>query len=69
MDRVSPEVATISMGKREDKQQSMGHATTELPRSPGHKFYEKLNELLAGAKFDQQVEALCERFYAEASHW
>ena len=57
----------MSMGKREEKQQSMWHATTELPRSPGHKFYEKLNELLAGAKFDQKVEALCERFYAEES--
>ena len=54
----------MSMGKREEKQQSMWHSTTELPRSPGHKFYEKLNELLAGAKFDHQVEALCERFYA-----
>jgi transposase len=67
MDRVSAEVATMSMGKREEKQQPMWHSATELPRSPGHKFYEKLNELLAGARFDRQVEALCERFYAAES--
>lgn len=67
MDRVSAEVAAMSMGKREEKQQPMWHSATELPRSPGHKFYEKLNELLAGAKFDQRVEALCERFYAAES--
>jgi transposase len=67
MDRVGAEVAAMSMGKREGKQQPMWHSATELPRSPGHKFYEKLNDLLAGAKFDQQVEALCERFYAAES--
>jgi transposase len=53
----------MSMGKREEKQQPIWHAATELPRSPGHKFYEKLNELLAGANFDRRVEALCARFY------
>lgn len=56
----------MSMGRREEKQQSMWHAATELPQSPGHKFYEKLNELLAGANFDRRVESLCSRFYAEA---
>ena len=33
-------------------------ATHELPRSAGHVFYEKLNELLAEAGFDGQVEHL-----------
>jgi transposase len=54
----------MSMGKREEKQQPLWHAAAELPRSPGHKFYEKLNELLAKASFDRRVEALCARFYA-----
>jgi transposase len=38
-------------------------AATELPRSPGHSFYEKLNRLLAEADFDRQVEALCRPYY------
>jgi transposase len=48
------------MGRRTDKQAPMWVGTTELPRSPGHRFYEKLNELLRAAGFDKQVEALCE---------
>jgi hypothetical protein len=31
-------------------------AATELSRSQGHRFYEKLNELLAEAGFDRCVE-------------
>lgn len=53
----------MSMGKREDKQQPLWVAAPELPRSAGHRFYEKLNDLLREADFDQQVEALCQRFY------
>ena len=30
-----------------------------LARSPGHRFYETLNELLKEASFDRRVEALC----------
>ena len=36
-----------------------------LPRSPGHVFYQKLNELLAEAGFDRWVEARCRPSYAE----
>jgi transposase len=53
----------MSMGKREDKQQALWIGATELPQSPGHRFYEKLNELLGEAGFDRQVEAMCLRFY------
>jgi transposase len=53
----------MSMGKREDKQQPLWVAARELPRSEGHRFYEKLNELLREAEFDRRVEALCLRFY------
>lgn len=34
-----------------------------LARSPGHRFYEKLNELLAEAKFDREVEKLCAPYF------
>ena len=38
-------------------------ATSDLPKSPGHPFYQRLNELLEGARFDEFVEGLCARFY------
>jgi transposase len=55
----------MSMGKREEKQQPLFIAAGELLRSPGHRFYEKLNELLREADFDRQVEAVCQRFYED----
>lgn len=39
--------------------------THRLPKSPGHPFYEKLNEVLGKEDFDEFVEGLCEAFYAE----
>lgn len=39
--------------------------TADLPRSPGHVFYTRLNALLAEAEFDRRVEALCDPHYAE----
>ena len=54
------------MGKREDqdKQDPLWIAHTELAASPGHPFYEKLNELLGAERFDFFVEGLCARYYA-----
>jgi transposase len=56
---------TMALGKRKREQQGMWIATTELPKSPGHPFYKKLNELLAEADFDGWVEKLCAPYYAE----
>ena len=39
-------------------------ATQKLTRSPGHPFYERLNQVLEIAGFDAFVEGRCERFYA-----
>jgi transposase len=36
-----------------------------LARSPGHPFYQRLNELLGRHGFDPYVESRCEKFYAE----
>jgi len=54
------------MGKREDRQRQepLWIAHTELAAVPGHPFYEKLNELLEGERFDTLVEALSAKFYA-----
>jgi transposase len=40
-------------------------ATSELPRSPGHPFYTRLNALLDAHDFDRYVEGLCRQFYAK----
>lgn len=55
----------MSMRRREPEQHGMWVATRELPRSPGHVFYEKLNEVLATGAFDHVVEGLCAPYYAE----
>jgi transposase len=58
----------MSMGRRPTEWQAeLWLPTTDLPRSPGHVFYDKLNHLLAEAGFDRHVEELCQPFYAEGS--
>ena len=59
----------MAMGRRAKQrqpQQDLWIAHTELPRTVGHPFYEKLNQLLEERKFDEFVEAQCEGFYAES---
>jgi len=56
----------MAMGKR--KQQRQGQlwvAARDIPESPGHPFYQRLNKLLADEGFDASVEGLCEKFYAD----
>jgi len=56
----------MSMGKRErERQGDLWLATSDLAQSPGHPFYERLNALLAQAKFDERTEDLCRPFYAD----
>ena len=55
----------MALGKRKRQQQETWVATCDLPQSPGHPFYEKLNGLLAEAGFDDDVEELCRAYYAE----
>jgi transposase len=55
----------MALGKRKRQQQEAWVATCDLPQSPGHPFYEKLNRVLAEAKFDDHVEALCRPYYAD----
>ncbi len=54
------------MGTRQaqEQQEEIWIANVELARSPGHPFYERLNELLDGKKFDRFVEGHCRKFYA-----
>jgi transposase len=56
----------MAMGKREaDQQQDLFITHDKLPRSPGHVFYRKLNQLLAEGSFDRWIEALCEPHYCQ----
>jgi IS5 family transposase len=54
----------MALGKRKTEQQGLWIATTDLPKSPGHPFFRKLNHLLAEAKFDDWLEKLCQPYYA-----
>jgi len=53
----------MALGKRKDEQQEMWVATTNLPKSQGHVFYRKLNEVFAEAGFDRMAEKLCRSHY------
>jgi transposase len=57
----------MALGKRKREQQTAWIATTDLPKSPGHPFYKKLNRLLAEADFDEWLEALCAPYYSADS--
>lgn len=56
----------MSMSHRSDTQQnSLWVAHDEIPRGPGHAFYDKVNEVLRKRGFDTFVEAKCAKFYAK----
>jgi transposase len=53
----------MSLGRRQPQQHDLWIATADLPRSPGHPFYQKLNRLLSEANFDTWLEHLCAPYY------
>ena len=55
----------MALGKQEASQQEFWTVTQDLPRSPGHPFYQRLNEVLRAAGFDRFSEELCAPYYAE----
>src|SRR4051812_44437423 len=56
----------MSMGRRPEVQQhELWVPTADLPQSPGHAFYDKLNLLLHEAGFDRFAEDLCRSHYAD----
>ena len=52
----------MAMGKRTQRQEGFWVATADLPRSAGHPFYQRLNQLLKEAGFDAFVEERCRKF-------
>src|SRR5204862_236356 len=53
------------MGRQGDRQGDLMVMWSEMPRSPGHVFYDRLQEVLVGAGFDGFVEDTCRAFYAK----
>jgi transposase len=57
----------MAMGRRKrHQQQPLFIATSDLPRTPAHPFYERLNQLLDQHHFDPFVETLCQPFYHDS---
>jgi transposase len=54
----------MSMGTREPDQPPLWIAASDLPASPGHPFYARLNAILDARGFDRFVEDQCRPFYA-----
>ncbi len=52
------------MGTRDPEQPPLWIAASDLPVSPGHPFYTRLNALLDADGFDTFVEDACRSFYA-----
>jgi transposase len=56
----------MAMGQRKrERQETFWVPTNELPQTPGHPFYERLNKILDGQGFDRFVEERCRKFYAD----
>src|SRR5713101_2868882 len=54
----------MAMGKKKKRQETLWVATSDLPASPGHPFYQRLNQILEARGFDSFVEGQCRSFYA-----
>src|SRR5512142_909343 len=54
----------MALGRQRDRQAEMLVTWSELPRSPGHVFYDRLQQVLILAAFDGFVEGLCASHYA-----
>ena len=55
----------MAMGRQGDRQGELMVMWSEMPRSPGHVFYDRLQEVLLGAGFDGFVEEACRAYYAK----
>ena len=54
----------MAMGRSEAVQGDLMATWSEMPRSPGHAFYDRLQDLLRDAGFDAFVEEVCNPHYA-----
>jgi len=55
----------MALGRQGERQTDLMIGWAELPRSPGHAFYDRLQAVLVEAGFDRFAEAQCGPYYAE----
>ena len=53
----------MALGKRKTKQQELFIASNQIPKTPAHPFYSKLNQAFDECGFDAYVEELCAPLY------
>src|ERR1700690_3797430 len=53
----------MAMGRSDAVQGDLLATWAEMPRSPGHAFYDRLQDLLREAGFDAFVEGVCKPYY------
>jgi transposase len=54
----------MAMGHQKDRQGDLMVGWSEMPRSPGHVFYDRLQSVLIDGGFDGFAEATCKPYYA-----
>ena len=54
----------MAMGQQKDRQGDLMVGWAEMPRSPGHVFYDRLQSVLIEGGFDAFAEASCRPYYA-----
>jgi len=54
----------MAMGREGDRQRDLIVSWSEMPCSPGHVFYDRLEEVLLAGGFDGFVETACQPYYA-----
>jgi transposase len=55
----------MAMGRHKPRQGDLMVVWAEMPHSPGHAFYDKLQEILIEGGFDEFAEEVCQPFYAK----
>jgi transposase len=59
----------MAMGTRkQERQQEFWIATKDVVEPPGNAFYDRLNKILDGHRFDRKIEALCRKFYKKSQY-
>jgi transposase len=60
----------MAMGTRQkrERQQDLWIATSDVVKTPGNAFYDRLNGILDEHKFDHRVEYLCRKFYKKSQY-
>lgn len=56
----------MAMGsrKKKERQEEIWIASSTIVQTPGHAFYDRLNQVLSEHGFDRKVEHLCRRYYS-----